>query len=474
MLRSLVQRSVKITAIAAIAIAVVALATYGFSATSRQLAPLTPMGDDTSGVTNASAVTTPTNQTGVLQKREVVLSAMLTGDRWDSLLQAAELRFESNNPEIDLKIVPNIMLYEESRQKITESIRNQSSVDIVSLDQIWLGEFAETGMLVDLSDRSRTWGRASDWYQANWDGGLHNGKVYAIWAWTDVRGMWYWKDMLEQADIDPNSLRTWDGYIESAIKLDSALQGEVIQPVHLVGADHSPDMWYPYLWMLEGDILEKRDGHPSRGSYWFPTYNGTEGVRALEFLKAQVDAGIEPQAEHQWGREFANRSFAVMLEGSWLPGEFPPELREDFESKVGFLPMFPVPKEGDRTATLMGGWLLAIPETSTNKDMAWEFLTAMLEPDVIITILKQDGYLPTQIPIGEGKYAGTMRESLAYYDEMASMLTIGHMRPNLVNYPEIAGHIRDAISEVYSGEKLPKQALDDAASRSAETLGWTS
>jgi multiple sugar transport system substrate-binding protein len=284
--------------------------------------------------------------------------------------------------------------------------------------------------------------------------------------------MWYWKDMLQRADVDPDSLRTWDGYIQSAKKLDLALQGEVSEPVHLVGADHSPDMWYPYLWMLDGDILEKRQGHPSRGSYWFPTYNGTEGVQALEFLKAQVDAGIEPQKKHHWGREFANRSFAVMLEGSWLPGEFPPELREDFETNVGFLPMFPVPREGDQTATLMGGWLLAIPETSSNKDVAWEFLTAMVEPDVIVTILKQDGYLPTQIPIGEGQYAGTMRESLSYYDDMASMLNVGHTRPNLVEYPEISAHIRDAINEVYRGDKMPKQALDDAASRTAEVLGW--
>ena len=91
---------------------------------------------------------------------------------------------------------------------------------------------------------------------------------------------------------------------------------------------------------------------------------------------------------------------------------------------------------------------------------------------MIVTILKQDGYLPTQIPIGEGPYSGTMRESLVYYDEMTSMLSIGHVRPNIVEYPEIASHIRDAINEVYSGEKLPKQALDDAAARSAAALGW--
>jgi len=32
-----------------------------------------------------------------------------------------------------------------------------------------------------------------------------------------------------------------------------------------------------------------------------------------------VDAGIKPQERHFWGNELADRKFAVMLEGSWLP-----------------------------------------------------------------------------------------------------------------------------------------------------------
>lgn len=469
------QRSLKITIIAIIGAVAIVSGAYAVFSAGTVLRPLesTPTRDeDVSPAAVNDSATAPIDEVDLQEKRQVVLSAILTGDRWDALLERAEQRFESKHPEIDLKVVPTILAYEETRSRIAEAIRNQSLPNIISLDQIWLAEFAEKGQLADLSDRSAVWGRSSDWYQSNWDGGLHSGRVYAIWAWTDVRGMWYWKDMLDRADVDPDSLLTWDGYIESAKKLDAALKGEVIEPVHLVGAGHSPDMWYPYLWMLDGDILEKREGHPSRGSYWYPTYNGTEGVRALEFLKAQVDSGIAPQTEHRWGDEFANRSFAVMLEGSWLPGEFPPEMREDFEENVGFIPAFPVPFEGAESATLMGGWLLAIPEGSSNEDISWEFLVAMLEPDVITTILKQDGYLPTQIPIGEGEYAGEMRESLVYYDEMVSMLSVGHIRPNMVEYPEIAGHIRDAINEVYRGEKSPKQALDDAAARSAEALGW--
>jgi multiple sugar transport system substrate-binding protein len=77
-------------------------------------------------------------------------------------------------------------------------------------------------------------------------------------------------------------------------------------------------------------------------------------------------------------------------------------MREDLETEIGFLPLFPVPNEGDKSATLMGGWLLAIPETSSSKELAWEFLSTLVEPDVIVTILKQDGYLPTQIPSVKG------------------------------------------------------------------------
>jgi multiple sugar transport system substrate-binding protein len=284
--------------------------------------------------------------------------------------------------------------------------------------------------------------------------------------------MWYWKDLLNQAGVDPNSLKTWKGYIADAKPLNDALNNQGIQGMHLVGADHSPDMWYPYLWMLGGEILEQKSGHPTNGTYWFPTYNSTQGVRALEFIKQEIDAGIKPQTNHFWGQEFADKKFAVMLEGSWLLGTFPREQWSNFTQSVGMLPLFPVPNETDKTATMMGGWILSIPETSTNKDLSWELLTIMLEPDVLSPMLQREGYLPTQKPIGEGPYAAQLNTTIPYYKEMISMIPIGHSRPNIPEYPQIAENIKQAIDEVYLGVKEPKQALDDAAINSAKVLGW--
>jgi multiple sugar transport system substrate-binding protein len=52
------------------------------------------------------------------------------------------------------------------------------------------------------------------------------------------------------------------------------------------------------------------------------------------------------------------------------------------------------------------------------------------------------------------------------------MIQSGYNRPNTPEYPQIADHIRQALAEVYHGIKEPKIALDEAASKSAKTLGW--
>jgi multiple sugar transport system substrate-binding protein len=364
--------------------------------------------------------------------------------------------------------------YEQAKAEMLNTIGNQTApVDLVSLDQIWIGEFAGRGLLTDLSNRAQNWSGLAEWYEANLDGSIYEDKIYGIWAWTDVRGIWYWKDMLAEAAVDPTSLKTWNGYIEASEKLNSVLRPKGIEGVHLTGASHSSDIWYPYLWMLGGYIIEPRNGHPTKGVYWFPTYNDSEGVRAMEFIKSQVDAEIKPQKEHFWGEEFLDRKFAVMIEA--LQHHIPlstPEKKIEFEQKVGFIPMFPVPNMDTRSATLMGGWALSIPSTSIHKDLAWELITTILEPEILAPYLAAHANLPTQIPIGEGNYSQTANDTIPYYNELVNMIEIGYNRPNIPEYPQIAEHIKQALEDVYNGLKEPKQALDDAAAKSAKTLGW--
>jgi multiple sugar transport system substrate-binding protein len=411
------------------------------------------------------------------KKEQVTLSAILEDqwdpDRWKALIQPAIEEMRSEHPDLDIKINYSAYPYDQAKKRMLDAISNQTHVDLISLDQIWVGEFAERGLLTDITDKVENWGRISDFYESNLDGTIYNDRIYGVWAWTDVRGIWYWKDMLSQAGVDPNSLKTWDGYLESAKKLNSVLRPQGIEGVHFTAASHSPDIWYPYLWMLGGYIIEPKDGHPTKGVYWFPSYNSSEGVKAMEFIKSQVDVGIKPQKEHFWGEEFLDRKFAVMIEA--LQHHIPistPEKRIEFEQKVGFIPMFPVPNLNNNSATLMGGWALSIPSTSIHKDLAWELITTILEPKILAPYLAAHANLPTQIPIGEGNFSQTANNTIPYYSQLIGMIDNGYNRPNIPEYPQIAEHVKQALDDVFYGLKEPRQALDDAAAKSEKTLGW--
>ena len=421
---------------------------------------------------------TQQNPMSTAQKRQVTI-VVVVDDQGDPprlidwLFRPALEELKNRHPDLNITLdyrpIPYLNLY----QEFSNAMANQSAVDIMTVDHIWLGEFVEKGFLTDLTDHAENWGRQDEWYPANWAGGIYNDRVYGIWTVTDVRGMWYWKDMLSQANVDPNSLKTWDGYISSARKLNSVLQGQGVQGVHLVGAGHSPDIWYPYLWMQGGEIIRQKEGHPSKGIYWFPAFNGTEGVRALSFIKEQIDAGVQPQKEHFWGKEFLDRKFAVMLEALQNHVRLnTTEQNQAFEEEVGFFPMFPVPSLSNTSSSLLGGWLLSVPQTSTNKDLAWELISIIEEPEIIAPFHAQFGLLPTQIPIGNGPYAQDLSNRIPYYDELISMLSIARARPNIPEYPQISEHILEAINEVYNGTKQPQEALDEAAAKSAEALGW--
>jgi multiple sugar transport system substrate-binding protein len=414
------------------------------------------------------------------QKENVTMKALFDNladpGRWEGLIQPALKIMNERHPELDVNVSIIETPYNKTRLTILDTLTNGSSIDLTSVDQIWLGEFAEKGILTDLTNMTKKWDRSSDWYQANWDGGSHNKKIYGIWAWTDVRGIWYWKDLMHDAGVDPNSLSTWKGYIGAAKTLNEKLRKNGTDGMYLVAASHSPDLWYPYLWMLGGQILDYKDGHPTRGSYWFPVFNSSQGIRAMEFLKEQVSAGIKPQtnALHQ-AQDFINRKFAVSIDGSWVPGEFPSQHRQQLEKEVGFLPMFPISSnETNQTATMMGGWELAIPTTSKHKDLAWELVTIMVEPKILTPWLLKYGYLPTQSIIGEEVVTNNSSPTIPHYEEMVKMIPYGHVRPSIPEYPEVAQSIYEAITEVLTEGADPKQALQIAASNSAKSLGWTS
>jgi multiple sugar transport system substrate-binding protein len=98
----------------------------------------------------------------------------------------------------------------------------------------------------------------------------------------------------------------------------------------------------------------------------------------------------------------------------------------------------------------------------------------MLDPKILTPWLIEHRVLPTQVTIGEGEPRLNASSSYPYYDEMISAIPFGGSRPSIPEFPQIAHYIEEALNAVYYGTKEPKEALDDAATKSAIILGWKS
>lgn len=172
-----------------------------------------------------SVIFTGLANSSAAQKEQVTLTAIVAEpkERWDVLFDNASKKLNENHPDMDIKIDYRVLPYDATRTQILTSMAGRTPIDLISVDQIWLGEFAEGGFLSDLTQNATSWGRESDWYPVNWEGGKYEDKIYGIWAWTDVRALWYWKDLLRDAGVDPSTLETWNGYLSAAQKLNDAL-----------------------------------------------------------------------------------------------------------------------------------------------------------------------------------------------------------------------------------------------------------
>src|SRR6476646_1469397 len=116
----------------------------------------------------------------VPQKEKVVLTAIIVQlhsnrDIGKTLLDRALTNLKVMYPNLDIQLKYLEYPYNQLQSQLLKMLNDtkaSGSVDLVSLDQIWLGDFAKKGLLTDLTNYTKNWGRQNDWYPENWDGGF--------------------------------------------------------------------------------------------------------------------------------------------------------------------------------------------------------------------------------------------------------------------------------------------------------------
>ncbi len=187
--------------------------------------------------------------------------------------------------------------------KVLLAAQQKQMPDVLMIDNPDLQEVAATGALAPLTDYGVD---LTGLYKNLLDAGSYEDKVYGIARGINGMALWYNKDMLEAAGVQPPT--TWAEVKDAAAKLTT---GEVYGIAFSAPATEEGTWQFePWFWAAGGD-LNKLDS--------------PEGIQALQFWTDLVNEGYASKSVVQWSQGDANDQFlagkaAMQQNGVWNLG----------------------------------------------------------------------------------------------------------------------------------------------------------
>ncbi|MCX6089683.1 MAG: extracellular solute-binding protein [Candidatus Atribacteria bacterium] len=150
---------------------------------------------------------------------------------------------------------------------------------------------------------------------------------------------------------------------------------------------------------------------------------------------------------------------AMSVQPSVFAGKMDDPKLSKVMGKIGYFPM-PYPKSG-KMAAAIGGWSLAIPVSSKNKDAGWELIQFLASPEVEKKMALTPGAASTPVrittltdpDITKQEYISTFLESL----RVASYAN----RSKIPEWAEIQDYFTLAIQKAVMGQGTAQQTFDE-------------
>lgn len=357
----------------------------------------------------------------------------------------------------DLKV--EIMDYGTLLTKTTaDFVGDTKGYDLVTMDIVWAGAYAENKYSVDLTDwvkrdaaeldlddiypvALKSLGQYDDHYVA-----------FPFAAYANVLA--YRKDLLDAAGLKPPA--SMEELVADAKKLTDPSKK---QYGFVANGQKGPAVaqdWMQYNNQLGGSILDK-DGKPA--------LNSEANIKSLTVYKELFTETAPPGAiEYDWGgREESFRQGMSAFMQTWSVGAaaYSDPKVSNIVGKAG-IAVAPV-AAGMTPQYGVGGWGLAInADIDTPKqEAAWTFIKWVTSKKIHkeFNMLGAGGFMR--------KSQMTDPDLLAKYDFLPVIAQTyehgnGEFRPRIPEYPEIQDMLGTAVNSVLAGAATPKEALDKA------------
>jgi len=353
---------------------------------------------------------------------------------------------------VDVSVMPAL---EMNKAKLLLAAAAGRLPDVASIDSYWLPLFA--GHVQALEEHWPAEDRA-DFIPFTIDTlSDAQGHVYGLWHGTDLRVLYYRKDLV------PVPPRTWAELIETATRVsrERGMAGYLFNAGRWEAAvfDHLPMFWG------QGGELVDAAGRPIFGEPPHREYM----LRVLDFLREAVASGAAPRsvlANNDY-RQLSSAAIAgdvaMFLGGNWQVTELRQGLTPE---QFALWDVAPIPQAAaGKAPTGSGGWIWVVfAKDPAKRRAATDFIRYIESTANVGRIAQATGHMPVR---------ASVYRDFAFFREDPFLRRFGELvvearaRPAAAIYPYLSEELQVAIGAAIDGRKTPAQAVDEAFARVA-------
>ena len=367
------------------------------------------------------------------------------------VMQQLVKQFTEEHDNIQVKM--NTLEWEDYYQNVPQAVTSGRGPDIGIMHIDTLATNAARQVILPLDDVAESLElEEGDFASVVWDAGIYNGSRYGIPLDTHPLGMYYNKDVMEQAGLDPDSPpQTEDEYMSALENLKSkGIEGSWVSPFLFTGGF----MFESLVWQFGGELFNE-DATEA-------TFNSEEGVAALTWMVDLVKQGYSPKNVGQDADviAFQNGKNAFNWNGIWFINGY----GEVKDLNWGVAPLPQIGEERAAWANSHNFVIMNQRDQDENKIQAAKVLIAWISEHSIEWA--KSGQVPARNTVRESDEFQSLNEQVAFAEQIDYL----HFPPPVPGISDISPIIETGLNEAVLLKKEPQQALDDAAGQATQLL----
>ncbi|WP_084773210.1 sugar ABC transporter substrate-binding protein [Nonomuraea candida] len=322
--------------------------------------------------------------------------------------------------------------------------------DVILLDNPAVSTLADAGMLSAMSDFGLEVNRFDKNLVA---AGELDGKTYGIPIGANTLALYYNKKILDDAGVDPASIKDWASLTTAMKKVKAA--GKKPITFAAIGTEEGSFQFLPWFWGAGAQLTQ---------------LDSPQAVEALTLWSSWLKDGLAPNSvisnsQNTTWEEFLTGEFAFAENGTW---QINSAAGADFPTGVVQIPA----KDGGVAPTPTGGEFITVPvQKDTGRyDVTKKVLECMTTPEGLVeTGTTFAYYIPST---ADGQQAILAKEpSLKPWVE-AVRSAKGRTSDNLgTDYPKISEALWTGVQKALSGAASPADALKQAQAQAKQAVG---